>query len=168
MIFVTVGTSEDRFDRLMTAVSALERTERLLVQTGASDIRPSGATCLDFLPYDELAEYVRTARVVVTHAGVGTVLTALIAGKRPIVVPRLRRLGEAVDDHQLAFARRLAGAGLVTLVEDVSELGAAVAAAAPGATRLQTRGGPLAQELATLIELEVGARPDVSELPQAA
>jgi UDP-N-acetylglucosamine transferase subunit ALG13 len=168
MIFVTVGTSEDRFDRLMTAVGALERTERLLVQTGASDVRPAGATCLDFLPYDELVEYVRAARVVVTHAGVGTVLTALLAGKRPVVVPRLRRLGEAVDDHQLAFARRLAGAGLVTLVEDVSELGAAVADTAALQTTFRGGGGRLAQELATLIELETGAPPAPVELPHAA
>ena len=49
-------------------------------------------------------------------------MVALSQGKRPIVVPRLSRFGEAVDDHQLPFARRLAERGLVTLLEDESEL----------------------------------------------
>ena len=85
------------------------------------------------LPYDELAETMRAARVVVCHAGVGSILTALTNGKRPVTVPRLARLGEAVDDHQLPFARRLAEAGLVTLVEDPAELASAVAAPAAAA-----------------------------------
>jgi UDP-N-acetylglucosamine transferase subunit ALG13 len=63
---------------------------------------------------------VRRARVVVCHAGVGTILTALANGRRPIVVPRLARHGEAVDDHQVALARRLADVGLVLLAEDPS------------------------------------------------
>jgi UDP-N-acetylglucosamine transferase subunit ALG13 len=68
----------------------------------------------------------RRARAVVTHAGVGSVMTALLAQKRPIVVPRLRRHGEAVDDHQLGFARRLDEGGLAVLVEDLGRLAEAV------------------------------------------
>ena len=57
-----------------------------------------------------------------THAGVGSVLVALANGKRPVVVPRRKAFGEAVDDHQLQLGRRFAAAGLVTLVEDPEEL----------------------------------------------
>ena len=80
------------------------------------------------MPFEELVAAMERADAVVTHAGVGSVLVALRCGKRPVVVPRLRRLGEAVDDHQLAFGRRFAAAGLVTLVQTAPELERALAA----------------------------------------
>jgi UDP-N-acetylglucosamine transferase subunit ALG13 len=123
MIFVTVGTNEARFDRLLEAVDALTLEEELVVQHGSSPVRPSRAHCVDFLSFDDLVDHVRRARVVVAHAGVGTVLVALANGKRSIVVPRLRRYREAVDNHQTDFARRLHEAGLVHLVEDPNDLG---------------------------------------------
>jgi UDP-N-acetylglucosamine transferase subunit ALG13 len=129
MIFVTTGTCEP-FDRLLSAVDAAALDEELVVQHGVSGVRPAGARCVDFLPFGELVELVRSARVVVTHAGVGSVLTTLMNGKRPIVVARLAEAGDAVDDHQLEFARRLAARGLVMLVEDISELPAAIREAA--------------------------------------
>jgi UDP-N-acetylglucosamine transferase subunit ALG13 len=122
MILVTVGTSESKFDRLLEAFDVDDRPdEELVVQHGPSLVRPVGAACLEFLPYDELVDAIRRARVVVVHAGVGSIMTALANGKRPVVVPRLRRFGEAVDDHQVALGRRLQEAGLVTLVEDTGE-----------------------------------------------
>lgn len=127
MIFVTVGTNEARFDRLLEALDDLPGGTDLVVQHGPSAIRPTGATCTDYLSFDEIVESMRRARAVVTHAGVGSVLTALLNGTRPIVVPRLQRFGEAVDDHQLEFGRRAASAGLVTLVEDTAELVPAIA-----------------------------------------
>lgn len=117
MIFVTIGTS-DPFDRLLVAVDDLPVEEELIVQHGASRVRPAGATYLEFLPFAELIDTIRRARAVVTHAGAGSVLTILREGKKPIVFPRLRRFGEAVDDHQVAFARRLDEAGLVVLAEN--------------------------------------------------
>lgn len=69
----------------------------------------------------------RGARVVVTHAGVGSIMVALAERLRPVVVPRLRRFGEAVDDHQLTFGQHFARAGLVTLVEDPELLSAELA-----------------------------------------
>lgn len=127
MILVTVGTNEARFDRLLEALAGLPAGTELFVQHGPSAVRPPGAACTDYLAFDEMAEKMREARAVVTHAGVGSVLTALLNGTRPIVVPRLQRFGEAVDDHQLAFGRRAASAGLVTLVEDTATLADAVA-----------------------------------------
>jgi beta-1,4-N-acetylglucosaminyltransferase len=141
MILVTVGTNEARFDRLLLAVDGIAGEEELIVQHGGSPVRPSGALCFESLPYEELGALIRRARVVVAHAGVGSVLTALANGKRPVVVPRLKRFGEAVDDHQLAFGRRLAEAGLVTFVEDPGGLRAAVAAP-PEAASLELRADP--------------------------
>jgi beta-1,4-N-acetylglucosaminyltransferase len=122
VIFVTVGTNETRFDRLLRWVEGLDADE-LVVQYGHSTFRPRNATCFDFVSFQELVEYVREASVVVTHAGVGSVAIAIANGKRPVVVPRLRRYGEHIDDHQLALGRRLAQSGLVTLVEDLDTVG---------------------------------------------
>jgi beta-1,4-N-acetylglucosaminyltransferase len=127
VIFVTVGTNEARFDRLLRALEGLPADAGLFVQHGPSPIRPAGATCMDYLGFDEMAEKMREAKTVVTHAGVGSVLTALLNGTRPIVVPRLQRFGEAVDDHQLEFGRRASEAGFVTLVEDMDTLVATIA-----------------------------------------
>lgn len=128
MILVTVGTNEARFDRLLSALDGLAGDEPLYVQHGPSPVRPRGATCVAYLPFDELAALIRDARVVVTHAGVGSTIAALVNGKRPVVVPRLARFGEAVDDHQVPFGRRLHEAGLVELVEDPAGLAEAIAA----------------------------------------
>ena len=134
MIFVSVGTNEARFDRLLRAVVELPFDEELVVQHGHSAaIERDGARLVDFLPFEQMGENMRRARAVVTHAGVGSVLVSLANGKRPVVVPRLRAFGEAVDDHQLQLGRRFAAAGLVTLVEDLGLLAAALEAAQPPA-----------------------------------
>lgn len=127
MILVTVGTNETRFDRLLDAVQGLELDEELVVQYGSCSVRPSPARLHEEVAYQELVELARGARAVVSHAGVGIVLTCLANGKRPIVMPRLKRFREAVDDHQLHFGRRLAAQGLVTLVENADSLRAALA-----------------------------------------
>ena len=138
MILVTVGTNEARFDRLLEALDGLGEREELLVQHGPSPVRPRGARCVEFLPFEELTAEMRRARVVVTHAGVGSTIAALLNGKRPVVVPRRARWREAVDDHQVPFARRLHDAGLVHLVEDPADVPAAVARAA-GAEAVELR-----------------------------
>jgi len=123
MIFVTVGTNEATFDRLLRAVAGLELREEIVVQHGHSAaVAPDGATLTPFLSFDEMTELVRRADVVVTHAGVGSIMLALTNGKRPIVVPRRKAFGEAVDDHQVELAQRLAAAELVTLVESPERL----------------------------------------------
>jgi UDP-N-acetylglucosamine transferase subunit ALG13 len=127
MIFVSVGTHETPFDRMLRAVYDLELDEQLVVQHGPSRIRSEHAVEAEYMPFDEVVEYVREARAVVMHAGVGSVMISLANGKRPIVMARLHELGEHVDDHQLELARRLEANGLVTLVEDADGLREALA-----------------------------------------
>ena len=126
MILVTVGASQIPFDRLLRAMDDFAIGEQVIVQHGASSVRPAGASCVPFIPLARLSELVREAQAVVTHAGVGTILLALTNGKRPYVVPRRQMFGEAVDDHQLECGRRFARAGVVTLVEDPTGLAAAI------------------------------------------
>jgi UDP-N-acetylglucosamine transferase subunit ALG13 len=157
MIFVTIGTSEP-FDRLMSALDELDLDDELYVQLGRSSVRPRQATCVDFMSYDEVVERVASARAVVMHAGAGSVLVALAHGKRPVVVPRLRRYGEAVDDHQVAFGRRLARAGLVDYVDDPTDLGRALASAGGSGRFAVTTDGPLVHELRGLVVAAVHAQ----------
>jgi UDP-N-acetylglucosamine transferase subunit ALG13 len=156
MILVTLGTLHFPFDRLLRALDGLPGDEELVIQTRAPGTGPAGARVVAELPYEELAAEIRRARVVVCHAGVGSVLTALANGKRPVVVPRLARFGEAVDDHQLPFARRLAKAGAVTLAEEVAALPAALAA--PGEPPAAFGAGRLAADLRQTLERLVYSR----------
>lgn len=143
MIFATVGTNEAPFNRLLEALAALEVDDDVLIQHGhSSRLGPPGAKLVDFLSFEEMNEAVRRARAVITHAGVGSVMVALGNGARPIVVPRRKRFGEAVDDHQLQLGRRFAAADLVTLVERPSDLATVLSAervappTMPGSSRL--------------------------------
>jgi UDP-N-acetylglucosamine transferase subunit ALG13 len=128
VIFVSVGTNEAPFDRLLEAVASLRLDEEVVVQHGHSArLGPPGARLVDFLSFEEMVDHIRDARVVVTHAGVGSAMVSLANGKRPVVVPRRRSFAEAVDDHQLQLGRRLAQAGLVTFAEQPAGLAAAIA-----------------------------------------
>src|SRR6185437_3288644 len=117
VIFVTLGTHEQPFDRALDLVAALARRETVLVQHGATPPRPglSGVEWSEYLDWAPLTALMRDADVVITHAGVGSAVTAIRAGKKPVLVPRLARYGEHVDDHQLQIAERLAEFGLAVV-----------------------------------------------------
>jgi UDP-N-acetylglucosamine transferase subunit ALG13 len=146
LIFVTLGTQAFQLDRLLRALDRLPGDEELVIQCGRASFRPPRAVWFDQLSFEDLGDHVRRARVVVCHAGVGSVLIALEHGRRPVVVPRLKEYGEAVDDHQVGFARRLAAAGHVRLVEDLETLGKALAEP-EGTVTHRAGGGALAQDL---------------------
>ena len=151
MIFVTVGTNEARFDRLLGEVERLSLDEDLVIQHGhSSPIRVPGARIVAFMPFDEMVETIQRARAVVTHAGVGSIMVSLANAKRPIVVPRRKAFAEAVDDHQLQLGRRFADAGLVTLVETPSDLAGALKGQQPAPSVMAA--GSLAADLRSYLE----------------
>jgi UDP-N-acetylglucosamine transferase subunit ALG13 len=126
LVFVTVGTDHHPFDRLVRwiddwlAAGGKERA-RCLVQSGTS--KPPLHTEFDqYFGYQQMETFLSEAAAVVCHGGPGTVMMARWAGKRPIVVPRRHDLGEHVDDHQVAFARRIAVEGEIALAEDEAAL----------------------------------------------
>lgn len=137
-VVVTVGTSEQYgFERLVRRmVEILPDQTEVLWQTGATDVARLGIEARAFVPADELDRAIAAADVVVTHAGTGTALSALEAGKAPVLVPRERAHGENVDDHQALISAELARRGLA-LDERPQTLGlqALVAAARRGVER---------------------------------
>ncbi len=122
-----------------------------------ASFRPANATCLDYVSFEVLVDHVRRARAVVTHAGIGSMIVVLANGKRPIVVPRLQRFGEAVDDHQIPLAHRLAEKGAIQLVESVGLLPDALAEAAPSSVEVGDD-GRLSTELRAYLESLVRGR----------
>lgn len=128
MIFLTVG-AQMPFDRLVRCVDDWARdTGRTDVraQIGETDYAPHSLEVLPHLSSDRFREVLEGADAVVGHAGMGTILSALVAGKPLLVLPRLGRLRETRNDHQVATARRMAELGLVRAALDEDELRAAL------------------------------------------
>ncbi len=123
-VVVTVGTAaEFPFSRLVERLvpllapdgalaTATGRSVEVLWQTGCTPVDHLPITPRPFLPGDELAGLVDRADLVVGHAGVGSALTALAAGRRPVLAARSAALGEAGDDHQEQLAAELERKGL--------------------------------------------------------
>ena len=131
MIFLTVGT-QFPFDRLVRAVdeslARSELEEGVFAQVGRKGYRPRHMEWVETLEREVFAERVAGARALIGHAGIGTILIALEAGKPLLVMPRLQRYGEIVNDHQVATARKFAELGHVLLAYDESEIPAKLAA----------------------------------------
>ncbi len=131
MIFATVGTQLP-FDRLLSALDmwASFHTEvPVVAQTGASTRRFRHLTCQPHLDQPGFAARMAEARVIVAHAGMGTILQAAEAGKPLILMPRRADLGEHRNDHQLATAAEMALLSNVTVVEDATGLAIALSRA---------------------------------------
>ena len=124
MIFVTVGT-ELPFDRLTKVVDQwVARTGRtdVFAQIGRTDWTPCAMAHRKLLEPAEFASRFAEASVIIAHAGMGTILSALHAAKPILVMPRLAALGEQRNEHQLATARRMREMGKVAVAFDEAEL----------------------------------------------
>lgn len=123
MIFATVGTQLP-FDRLVAALDQLARdwTEELIIQTGPTRLRLENATAYPTLEPDRFDEFVESARLLISHAGIGSVLTAMTCRKPLIVVPRRMALAEHRNDHQLATARQLENRSGIYVAWQISDL----------------------------------------------
>lgn len=127
MIFVTVGTHEQPFDRLIRKVDELKRdgviAEEVVIQTGYSTYEPEYCQWSKLIPYEQMVKNVEEARIVITHGGPASFMMPLQIGKTPIVVPRQHQYGEHVNDHQVEFARQVeARMGTIILVEGIEDL----------------------------------------------
>ncbi len=145
MIFATVGTHEDPFDRLLIELDRLvlsgEIADPVHIQTGYSQHIPVACTHASMIPFDDVQDCMRRAAIVITHGGPASIMQALALGKVPIVVPRQSAFGEHVDDHQMRFAARISDRVLVVL--DINELGAMLRSHAVRVERLgPNTGGP--------------------------
>jgi UDP-N-acetylglucosamine transferase subunit ALG13 len=126
MIFVTVGTHEQQFNRLVEYMDkwAIDHDEEVVIQTGFSTYEPKKVIWSKLYPYETMLEMVDKARIIITHGGPSSFVMPLQKAKIPIVVPRRSELGEHVNDHQILFARAVEKRQAnIILVEDVERLG---------------------------------------------
>lgn len=127
MIFVTVGTHEQPFDRLIQEMDRLKGEDKIedevIMQTGYSNYEPKHCKWSKLIPYEEMETNIAKADIVITHGGPASFITPLQMGKIPIVVPRQKQFGEHVNDHQLEFCRQVEKRlGNIILVEDVNKI----------------------------------------------
>lgn len=112
MIFVTVGTHEQPFNRLIKKVDNLvangDIKEKVVVQTGFSTYVPKHCEAHKMMSFDEMQQALKDARIVITHGGPSSFIEALQYGKVPIVVPRQERFHEHVNNHQMDFTKLIA------------------------------------------------------------
>ena len=128
MIFVSVGTHEQPFNRLVKAVDDLKKdgviTDEVIIHTGFSTYKPKYCQCSKLIPYQQMIKNVADAKIVITHGGPASFIMPLQVGKTPIVVPRQHQFGEHVNNHQVEFARNVARKmGTIILVEEIANLG---------------------------------------------
>ena len=128
MIFVTVGTHEQPFNRLLKKIDELKKNgtiqDDVIIQTGFSTYRPQCCQWSKLLPYQQMVKNVADARIVITHGGPASFIMPLQIGKTPIVVPRQHQFNEHVNDHQVEFARNVSKRmGTIIDVEDIETLG---------------------------------------------
>lgn len=111
MIFVTVGTHEQPFDRLIKEIDNLKGKniieDEIIIQKGYSKYIPKYCQYKNFYSFDEMSFFYKRARIIITHAGPSSIIEALSEGKIPIVVPRKKEFGEHVDNHQVEFTKFL-------------------------------------------------------------
>ncbi len=122
MIFVTVGTHHQGFDRLVQAADELaaELDEQVVIQRGVTETIPQHARHFDFCTMQEMADWISQARLVVAQAGAGTIITALQQDKPLVVTPRLTAYGENYTDHQIELSAELDRQGRAVLVTELT------------------------------------------------
>lgn len=111
MIFVTVGTHEQPFDRLLKWIDKMledkKIDEEVIIQKGYTDYDPKHCKSYKLIGYEEMQKYIADASIVVTHGGPASFIAPLAIGKIPIVVPRQKDYNEHVNNHQLEFAKEV-------------------------------------------------------------
>lgn len=111
MIFVTVGTHEQPFDRLLKCIDKMVENgdikEKVIVQKGYTNYEPIHCENYQLIGYDEMKKYINEARIVITHGGPASFISVLAIGKVPIVVPRRKELNEHINNHQLEFSKQV-------------------------------------------------------------
>jgi len=129
MIFLTVGTEQFDFDRMVEAADRLAialADEEVFIQIGTNRRCPNHAQWERWLSYEGFVQRIEDARIVVTHAGAGSLLSCAWRKKVAVAMPRRQEYGEHVDNHQVEFAQRMAAMGHALIAETPEELCALV------------------------------------------
>lgn len=126
MVLVLLGTQNNSFHRLLEEVERnIENKnieEEVIVQAGYTKYESDKMKIFETLPKEELGELIKKANYVITHGGVGSMITSNQEGKKVIAVPRQKKYQEHVNDHQKATVEEFKQKGYVIGIEEVEEL----------------------------------------------
>lgn len=126
MIFVTLGSQKFQFNRLLKAIDhQIEEGKikgEVFCQRGYSDYSPHHFSYVDFMNADDFQDQINECDLVIAHSGTGSIIKALKAGKKVIVVPRKEKFHEHVDDHQIQIAKMFEETGLILACYDENDL----------------------------------------------
>lgn len=130
MILVLLGTQDKPFDRLLKAVSKEIKNgnikEKVVAQVGCTSYNDEKIKSFDFVSKEEIEKLIDKARLIITHAGVGTITDCLNRNKKVMVVPRLKKYGEHTNDHQMQITKEFAMKNYVLPLYDVKKLSGAL------------------------------------------
>ena len=119
MILVTCGTQQQQFTRLFEYVEQLNINDEVIMQLGHTQFNTRHQS-YDFSTSFE--EDIKRADIIITHGGVGTIMNGLLNNKKVIVVPRLSKYNEHIDDHQLEITNKLTNLGYIYSANSFEEL----------------------------------------------
>lgn len=125
LIFVTLGTQDKPFNRLLEAleyqIDLGNIKEEVIVQAGLTKYESTKMKIFNLVSHDEFEKYIKEARIVITHGGVGSIITALKHEKKVIAAPRLAQYGEHVNDHQLQILKCFEKKGYILPLYDFND-----------------------------------------------
>lgn len=127
MILVLLGTQNNNFNRLLNAIQENIDNgvidDEVVVQAGFTKFDSKDMKIFSMIDKEKFSKLQDDADLIITHGGVGSIISSLEKGKKVIVVPRLKQYGEHVNDHQIQIAERFKSLGYVKSVLDINELG---------------------------------------------
>ena len=130
MILVLLGTQNNSFNRLLEEIEKNIKSgnikDKVVVQAGFTKYQSDNMEIFDLIPQEELDKLLKDADLVITHGGVGSIMSALRLGKKVIAVPRLKKYGEHVNDHQLEIIDTFKKQGLIIGINNIEELSQAL------------------------------------------
>ena len=126
MIFVTLGTQDKGFPRLLEAIDKqIEKgniKEKVIVQAGLTEYESDNMEIFDLVPQKDFDKYVDEASLIITHGGAGSILTAVKKGKKVIAAARLSKFKEHNNDHQLQIVKEFSKKGYILELDNFDEL----------------------------------------------
>ena len=125
-----LGTQNNSFHRLLEEIDKLINDglikEDVVVQAGYTKYESTNMKIFDFISSDELDKLEQQADCIITHGGVGSIISSIEKDKKVIAVPRLKQYGEHVNDHQLDIVQSFDKLGYIIGITDISQLGDAL------------------------------------------
>lgn len=126
MILVLLGTQNNNFNRLLEKLEYCIKNkkiqEEVIVQAGYTKFQSNYMKIFDLIPLEELLQLQDKANIIITHGGVGSIVSSIKKGKKVIAVPRLHKYGEHVNDHQIEIVNMFGKQKYIIACNDINKL----------------------------------------------